>query len=88
MERSPRQAELGEASRRQGRGSQRTDAAEPDQTRNLWLSVRAVSVRNSLHVVPGRFMIETSHGGRPWIVIVEPDGEEQLLVVTAYEVAS
>jgi len=34
-------------------------------------------------------MIETSHGGRPWIVIVEPDGEEQLLVVvTASEVAS
>ena len=33
-------------------------------------------------------MIETSHGRRPWIVIVEPDGEEQLLVVTAYEVAS
>ena len=33
-------------------------------------------------------MIETSHDGRPWIVIVEPDGEEQLLVVTAYEVAS
>jgi hypothetical protein len=32
-------------------------------------------------------MIETSHGGRPWIVMVEPDAEEQLLVVvTAYQV--
>jgi hypothetical protein len=37
-------------------------------------------------VVEGRFMIETTHRGRPWIVIVEPDPEERLLVVvTAYE---
>ncbi len=60
-------------------------------------AITEVDVRAMLHhatgyspsVVPGRFMIETSHGGRPWIVIVEPDGEEQLLVVvTASEVAS
>ena len=31
-------------------------------------------------------MIETTHQGRPWIVIVEPDPAESLLViVTAYE---
>jgi len=37
-------------------------------------------------VVENRFMIETMHRGRPWIVIVEPDPDERLLViVTAYE---
>ena len=37
-------------------------------------------------VVEDRFMIETTHRGRPWIVIVEPDLYERLLVVvTAYE---
>jgi hypothetical protein len=37
-------------------------------------------------VVEQRFMVTTSHGGRPWVVIVEPDGDEHLLVVvTAYE---
>ena len=37
-------------------------------------------------VVERRFMITTSHGGRPWVVIVEPVGDERLLVVvTAYE---
>lgn len=36
--------------------------------------------------VQNRFMIETTHQGRSWIVIVEPDPEERLLVVvTAYE---
>lgn len=36
-------------------------------------------------VIPGRFVIETRHGDRPWEVIVEPDDEDQLLVVvTAY----
>ncbi|MBI3457943.1 MAG: DUF4258 domain-containing protein [Candidatus Rokubacteria bacterium] len=34
----------------------------------------------------GRFMIETTHRGRPWIVIVEPDPDDRVLViVTAYE---
>lgn len=37
-------------------------------------------------VVENRFMIETTHRGRPWIVIVEPDPDERLLViVTVYE---
>lgn len=37
-------------------------------------------------VVQGRFMIETTHRGRPWIVIVEPDPDDRVLViVTAYE---
>lgn len=37
-------------------------------------------------VVEGRFMIETTHRGRPWIVVVEPDPDERLLViVTVYE---
>jgi hypothetical protein len=36
-------------------------------------------------LVDGRWVIETKHRGRAWEVIVEPDGEEQLLVViTAY----
>jgi Domain of unknown function (DUF4258) len=38
--------------------------------------------------VEGRFMIDGRHQGRPWIVIVEPDGEAKLLVVvTVYEVS-
>ncbi len=38
-------------------------------------------------VVEGRWVIETRHRSRPWEVIVEPDGERQLLVVvTAYPV--
>lgn len=38
-------------------------------------------------VVEGRWIIETRHRGRAWEVIVEPDGERQLLVVvTAYPV--
>jgi hypothetical protein len=37
-------------------------------------------------VVPGRYMIETTHHGRRWIVIVEPDADDHVLViVTAYE---
>ena len=43
---------------------------------------------HSPSVVPGRFMIDTAHAGRPWIAIVEPDGAERLLVVvTVYEVS-
>lgn len=38
-------------------------------------------------VVEGRFMIETRHRDRPWIVIVEPDPDQRrLVIVTAYEV--
>jgi len=38
-------------------------------------------------VAVSRFMIEVTHEGRPWIVIVEPDPEERwLVIVTAYEV--
>ena len=57
-------------------------------------SVTEVDVRAMLErargyspsVVPGRYMIETIHHGRPWIVIVEPDAAERLLViVTAFE---
>lgn len=37
-------------------------------------------------VVPGRYMIGTTHGGQQWTVIVEPDADERVLVVvTAYE---
>ena len=39
-------------------------------------------------VVLGRFMIQSRHGQRPWVVIVEPDAEAKLLVVvTVYEVS-
>jgi hypothetical protein len=38
-------------------------------------------------VVEGRWVIETRHGRKDWEVIVEPDGEQTLLVVvTAYPV--
>ena len=38
-------------------------------------------------VVEGRWVIETTHRGKAWEVIVEPDVERQLLVVvTAYPV--
>ncbi|MEY4546077.1 MAG: hypothetical protein RL685_2272 [Pseudomonadota bacterium] len=38
-------------------------------------------------VVEGRFVIATRHATRRWEVIVEPDDEDQLLVVvTAYAV--
>jgi len=38
-------------------------------------------------VVAGRYVIESRHAGQPWRVLVEPDPDEQvLLVVTAYEV--
>jgi hypothetical protein len=36
---------------------------------------------------PGRWTIETKHGGRPWEVIVEPvEAERVQVVVTAYPV--
>jgi len=36
---------------------------------------------------PGRWVVATTHGGRSWEVIVEPDSEDRLLVViTAYPV--
>ena len=38
-------------------------------------------------VVDGRWVIETRHSRKDWEVIVEPDGEQRLLVVvTAYPV--
>lgn len=38
-------------------------------------------------IVPGRWVIETRHGRKPWEVIVEPDADAQLLIViTAYPV--
>jgi hypothetical protein len=37
------------------------------------------------HEEPGRWIIESSHDGTPWEVIVEPDPQDELLVViTAY----
>ncbi len=37
-------------------------------------------------VVENRFVIETTDRGRPWVVVVEPDPDERLLViVTVYE---
>jgi len=39
-------------------------------------------------VVEGRFMIHARHAQRPWVVIVEPDADVNLLVVvTVYEVS-
>lgn len=36
---------------------------------------------------PGRFLARTRHRGTPWIVVLEPDLDDQLLfVVTAYPV--
>ena len=32
-------------------------------------------------IVEGRFVITTKHAKRPWEVIVEPDGVDQLLLV-------
>jgi hypothetical protein len=47
---------------------------------------RATSFEPS--VVEGRFMIPVTLQNRPWMVIVEPDLDEQLLVlVTVYEVS-
>lgn len=38
-------------------------------------------------VLEGRFVIQTHHSSRPWHVIIEPDGDDRLLViVTAYPV--
>ncbi|MBV8075328.1 MAG: hypothetical protein JO284_02985 [Planctomycetaceae bacterium] len=35
----------------------------------------------------GRFVVETTHDGRPWEIIVEPSSSERvLIVVTAYPV--
>jgi hypothetical protein len=40
------------------------------------------------NVVEGRFMIYARHAQRPWVVIVEPDADVNLLViVTVYEVS-
>lgn len=40
------------------------------------------------NVVEGRFMIDARHQARPWIVIVEPDADaDVLVVVTVYEVS-
>ena len=39
-------------------------------------------------IVEGRFLVEVSHKGRPWIVVVEPDADGLVLVVvTVYEVS-
>jgi hypothetical protein len=55
------------------------------------VDVRAMLERATRYeptVVEGRFMIHAVHQQRPWIVIVEPDAEAQLLtVVTSYEVS-
>jgi hypothetical protein len=41
----------------------------------------------SPNVVPGRFTVHTRQSGQPWEVIVEPDDDDELLVViTAYPV--
>lgn len=54
------------------------------------IEVRAMLQHASGHspsIVAGRFMIETRHSGRPWIVVVEPDLDQQVLaVVTVYGV--
>ena len=64
------------------------------ELRMVQRSVTEVEVRAMLHrasgysasFVPGRFMVETTHHGQPWIIIVEPDSDERtLVIVTAYE---
>ena len=36
---------------------------------------------------PGRWLIHTRHAGQPWLVIVEPDLDDRILmIVTAYPV--
>jgi hypothetical protein len=54
-----------------------------------------IDLRTMLHtaagyhpdVIAGRFVVDTTHTGRSWEVIVEPDDDESLLVViTAYPV--
>ena len=56
------------------------DFSEVDLRRML-----AVASRYLPDVVLGRFAVDTRHSARRWIVIVEPDAAEQLLVViTAY----
>jgi len=43
----------------------------------------AVSLREDHE--PGRWIVVTAHGGKPWEVIVEPDVQDELLlVITAY----
>ena len=44
---------------------------------------RAMMIREDYEV--GRWVVETSHRSRPWEVVVEPDPDEEILVViTAY----
>jgi len=59
-------------------------------------SVTEVEVRGMLEratefepsIVEARFMIHAHHAQRPWVVIVEPDADVNLLVVvTVYEVS-
>lgn len=41
---------------------------------------RVVSARR-----PGRFLVSTRYGGKPWAVVLEPDKDERLLfIVTAF----
>ena len=55
------------------------------------VEVRAMLERATVFepsVVEGRYMIPVTHHNRPWIAIVEPDPDVQLLVlVTVYEVS-
>jgi len=55
------------------------------------VEVRAMlerATRFEPNVVDGRFMIHVRHSQDPWVVIVEPDSDERLLVVvTVYEVS-
>lgn len=55
------------------------------------VDVRAILERATRYepsVVAGRFMIHAVHMHRPWMVIVEPDVDANLLaVVTPYEVS-
>ena len=38
-----------------------------------------------LTMTPGRYLIDTKHQSKSWIVVVEPDWDERtLVVVTAY----
>lgn len=52
---------------------------------------RMLSVATGIRpdIVPGRWIIESRHRRAPWEVIVEPEAEDQLVVViTAYPIAT
>lgn len=45
----------------------------------------AAAATLSLATEPGRWLVGTTHAGRPWTVVVEPDRDARsIVVITAY----